>query len=110
MNQRIFILTAFLEDANALPIAYNDVFDNEEAAKEAMVNWRERLLEHDDNTIKIAEDSFDDDDREQVEEFIHEWTTEWYSPTYELHFSQEIQEFVKVNGKYKMVSHAQSWK
>ena len=110
MEQRVFILSAFLEDANALPVIYTDVFDNEEAAKEAMINWRERLLEHGDETIKIAEDSFDDDDRKQVEEFIHEWTTEWHSPTYELHFCQEIQEFVKVDGKFIKVSHARACK
>ena len=106
MEQRIFVLSSLLEDANALPIGYTDVFDSKESAKEAMVNWRERLLEHGDETIKIAEDSFDDDDRDQAKEYIREWTMEWDSPTYELHFSQKIQEFVKVDGKFIKVSHA----
>ena len=83
-----------------------DVFDTKEAAQKAMNNWRESLLEHGDETIKIAEESFDDDDRDQVEERIREWTMEWDSPTYELHFSQVIHEFVKVDGKYIKVSHA----
>ena len=105
MEERIFVLSSLLEDANALPAAYTDVFDSEEAAKEAMKNWRERLVEeYGDTTIKEAEDSFDDDYNE-VEEYVHEWTMEWYSPTYELHFCQEIKEFVKVNGKFKSVSH-----
>ena len=106
MEKIIFVLSALLEDANALPVAYTDVFDSEEAAKEAMKNWRERLVEeYGDTTIKEAEDSFDDDDYNEVEEYVHEWTMEWYSPTYELHFCQEIKEFVKVNGKFKSVSH-----
>ena len=105
MEQRIFVLTSLLEDTNALPIVYTDVFDSKESAKEAMTNWRERLLEHGDETIKIAEESFDDDDRDQATEYIREWTMEWDSPTYELHFSQEIQEFVKVDGKFIKVSH-----
>lgn len=115
MEQRIFVLTSLLEDtnalpgtsfANALPIGYIDVFDTKEAAQKAMNNWRESLLEHGDETIKIAEESFDDDDRDQVEEHIREWTMEWDSPTYELHFSQVIHEFVKVDGKFIKVSHA----
>ena len=110
MEQRIFVLSALLEDANALPVSYTDVFDSKESAKEAMINWRENLLDRGDTTIKNAEESFDDDDRKEVTEHIHEWTMEWYSPTYELHFSQVIHEFVKVNGKFKQVSHAQSWK
>lgn len=105
MEERIFVLSGLLEDANALPVSYTDVFDTAESAKEAMVNWRERLLEHGDETIKIAEESFDDDDRDQATEYIREWTMEWDSPTYELHFSQEIQEFVKVDGKFIKVSH-----
>ena len=105
MEERIFVLSALLEDANALPAAYTDVFDSEKDAKEAMKNWRERLVEeYGDTTIKEAEDSFDDDDYNEVEEYVHEWTMEWYSP-YELHFCQEIKEFVKVNGKFKSVSH-----
>jgi ribosomal 50S subunit-associated protein YjgA (DUF615 family) len=109
MEERIFVLSALLEDANALPSAYTDVFDTKEAAKEAMANWRERLLEYGDTTIKNAEESFDDDDRHEVREYHREWTMEWDSPTYELHFSQVIHEFVKVNGRYKQVSHAQPW-
>lgn len=109
MEQRIFVLSALLEDANALPGAYTDVFDTEEAAKEAMANWRERLVEHGDITIKTAEESFDDDDRNEVEEDLSEWSMVWYSPTYELHFSQVIHEFVKVNGKFERVSHAEPW-
>lgn len=106
MEERIFVLSALLEDANALPAAYTDVFDNEKDVKEAMKNWRERLVEeYGDTTIKEAEDSFDEDDCKEVEEYVHEWTMEWYSPTYELHFCQEIKEFVKVNGKFKSVSH-----
>lgn len=108
MEKRIFVLSALLEDANALPVAYTDVFDSEKDAKEAMKNWRERLVEeYGDTTIKEAEDSFDDDDYNEVEEYVHEWTMEWYSPTYELHFCQEIKEFVKVDGKFKRVSHVQ---
>ena len=108
MEERIFVLSALLEDPNALPVAYTDVFDSEEAAKEAMKNWRERLVEeYEDTTIKEAEESFDKDDYKEVEEYVHEWTMSWYSPTYELHFSQEIKEFVKVDGKFKRVSHVQ---
>ena len=107
MEQRIFVLTSLLENANALPIGYTfDVFDTKEDAQKAMNNWRENLLEHGDETIKIAEESFDDDDRDQVKEHIREWTMEWDSPTYELHFSQVIHEFVKVDGKFIKVSHA----
>ena len=107
MKERIFVLSALLEDANALPIAYTNVFDTKESAQEAMINWRERLLENGDTTIKEAEESFDEDDYKEVEEYVHEWTMSWYSPTYELHFSQEIKEFVKVDGKFKRVSHVQ---
>ena len=110
MEQRIFVLTGLLEDANALPIGYTDVFDTKESAQKAMTNWRERLLERGDETIKIAEESFDDDDRDQVKEYICEWTMEWDSPTYELHFSQVIHEFVKVDGKFINVSHARTCK
>ena len=106
MEQRIFVLSALLEDANALPIAYTNVFDTKEFAQEAMTNWRERLLENGDTTIQNAEESFDDDDRKAVTEYIHEWSMEWDSPTYELHYSQVIHEFVKVDGKFVMVSHA----
>ena len=106
MEQRIFVLSGLLEDSNALPSAFTDVFDNEKDAKEAMNNWRENLLEHGDTVIKNAEESFDDDDRKAVTEYIHEWSMDWDSPTYELHYSQVIHEFVKVNGKFVMVSHA----
>lgn len=106
MEQRIFVLYSLLEDANALPISYTDVFDSKEEAKEAMTNWHDRLLEHGDTTIKNIEDSFNNNEREEVTEYIREWTMEWHSPTYEIHFSQVIQEFVKVNGKYQRVSHA----
>ena len=120
MEQRIFVLTSLLEDrntlpgtafANALPIGYIDVFDTKGnlvkfSRSKSMNNWRESLLEHGDETIKIAEESFDDDDRDQVEEHIREWTMEWDSPTYELHFSQVIHEFVKIDGKFIKVSHA----
>ena len=37
MEQRIFVLYSLLEDANALPISYTDVFDSKEEAKEAMI-------------------------------------------------------------------------
>lgn len=106
MEKRIFVLSGLLEDANGLPVSYTDVFDTEEAAKSAMNNWRERLLEKGDTTIKTAEESFDDDDRMAVKEYLREWTMEWDSPTYELHFSQVIHEFVKVDGSFKQVSHA----
>lgn len=107
MEQRIFVLSGLLEDANALPSAFTDVFDNEKDAKEAMTNWRENLLEDGNTVIKNAEESFDDDDRKEAKEYIREWDMEWDSPTYELHFSQVIHEFVKVDGKFKQVSHAQ---
>ena len=110
MEQRIFVLTALLEDANALPCAYTDVFDTKESAQEALTNWRERLLEKGDTTIQNAEESFDDDDCKEVREYIREWTMDWDSPTYELHYSQVIHEFVKVNGKFVMVSHAKKMK
>ena len=111
MEKRIFVLSGLLEDANALPIAYTDVFDTKEEAKNAMDNWRDRLLEeYGDETIKNAEESFDDEDRKEAKEYLHEWTMEWDSPTYELHFSQIIHEFVKVNGKYEEVSHAKKLK
>ena len=107
MEQRIFVLSGLLEDSNALPSAFTDVFDNEKDAKEAMNNWRENLLEHGDTVIKNAEETFEDYDRKEVKEYIREWDMEWVSPTYELHFSQVIHEFVKVDGKFKQVSHAQ---
>lgn len=110
MEERIFVLSGLLEDANALPVSYTDVFDTAESAKAAMNNWRERLVEKGDETIKTAEEAFDDEDREAAKEYLHEWTMEWYSPTYELHFSQVILEFVKVNGSYIPVSHARQWK
>ena len=34
MEERIFVLSALLEDANALPAAYTDVFDNEKDVTE----------------------------------------------------------------------------
>lgn len=107
MEQRIFVLSGLLEDSNALPSAFTDVFDNEKDAKEAMTNWRENLLEDGNTVIKNAEESFDDDDRKEAKEYIREWDMEWDSPTYELHFSQVIHEFVKVDGKFKQVSHVQ---
>ena len=109
-EERIFVLCGLLEDANGMPASYTDVFDSKKDAVNAMIDWRERLLEHGDSTIKNAEDSFNDDDRKEVKEYIREWTMEWHSPTYELHYSQVIHEFVKVNGKtFKQVSHAQAW-
>lgn len=110
MEERIFVLSGLLEDDNAFPTSFTDVFDTEESAKAAMNNWRERLVEKGDETIKIAEASFDDDDRKAVTEYLREWTMEWYSPTYGLHFSQNILEFVKVNGSFIPVSHARQWK
>ena len=106
MDQRIFVLTGLLEDANALPASFTNVFDNLEDAKEAMTNWRQNLLDNGDTTVQIAEEAFTDDDRNEVKEFIREWTMEWDSPTFELHYSQVIHEFVKVDGKFKRVSHA----
>lgn len=105
MDQRIFVLTGLLEDANALPASFTNVFDNLEDAKEAMTNWRQNLLDNGDTTVQIAEEAFTDDDRNEVTEFIREWTMEWDSPTFELHYSQVIHEFVKVNGKFQRVSH-----
>lgn len=102
---RIFVLTGLLEDANALPASFTNVFDNLEDAKEAMTNWRQNLLDNGDTTVQIAEEAFTDDDRNEVTEFIREWTMEWDSPTFELHYSQVIQEFVKVDGKFQRVSH-----
>ena len=105
MDQRIFVLTGLLEDANALPASFTNVFDNLEDAKEAMTNWRQNLLDNGDTIVQIAEEAFTDDDRNEVTEFIREWTMEWDSPTFELHYSQVIHEFVKVDGKFQRVSH-----
>lgn len=105
MEQKIFVLSGLLEDANALPSSFTNVFDNIEDAKEAMTNWRQNLLDNGDTTIQIAEEAFTDDDRKEVTEYIREWTMEWDSPTFELHYSQVIHEFVKVDGKFKQVSH-----
>ena len=106
MEQRICVLTGLLEDANALPASFTNVFDNLEDAKAAMTNWRQNLLDNGDTTVQIAEEAFTEDDRNEVTEFIRDWTMEWDSPTFELHYSQVIHEFVKVDGKFKRVSHA----
>ena len=68
-EERIFVLSGLLEDANGMPASYTDVFDNKKDAVNAMINWRERLLEHGDSTVKNAEDSFNNDDRKEVKEY-----------------------------------------